>query len=196
MTLYEPKYRPTGAEIACFATSKGTVRVQLFGKDTPIHVGNLVELATSGFYEGTKFHRYVPGFMIQGGDPYTRKASAVEVRRISLGDDPFSRIGSGGPGYEIRQEFSINPHNHHVDGALAMARGLGYDTAGSQFYFCLGDQSYLDPEYTVFGCTIDGLDVVHALRAGDVLNGVVIEQADQAQLDAIAQERQENATHA
>lgn len=188
MTLYEPQYRPTGAEIARFATSKGDIRVQLFGNDTPIHVGNLVELAVRGFYNGTKFHRYVPGFMVQGGDPYTRDASAVEVRRISLGQDPFSPIGSGGPGYEIRQEFSVNPHNHHIDGALAMARGIGYDTAGSQFYFCLGDQSYLDPEYTVFGRTIEGLDVVHGLRAGDVLTSVSIENADEQQLAALAQD--------
>jgi peptidyl-prolyl cis-trans isomerase B (cyclophilin B) len=188
MTLYEPQYRPTGEEVAHFITSKGDIRVQLFGKDTPIHVGNLVELATRGFYDGTKFHRYVPGFLLQGGDPYTRKASAVEVRRLSLGEDPFSEIGSGGPGYEIKQEFSANPRNHHVDGALAMARGLGYDTAGSQFYFSLGDQSYLDSEYTVFGNTVEGLDVVHGLRAGDVLNALVIENADQDQLKALSRD--------
>lgn len=187
MALYEPQYKPTGKEVAVIATSKGVIRVQLAGADAPIHVGNFVELACKGFYDGLKFHRYVPRFVIQGGDPYTREASEREVREVSLGQ-AFSRIGSGGPGYEIKQEFSTNPNNHHLDGSLAMARGMGYDTAGSQFYFCLGDQPFLDPEYTVFGQTIEGLDVVHQLRAGDEITSVAIENVDPSQIDATARQ--------
>ncbi|MGI6591284.1 MAG: peptidylprolyl isomerase [Eggerthellaceae bacterium] len=188
MVLYEPQYKPTGSEVARFMTSKGVIRVQLSGKDTPIHVGNFVELAQKGFYDGLKFHRYVPNFIIQGGDPYTRDATEQEVREVSMGQ-AFSRIGSGGPGYEIKQEFSINPNNHHVDGTLAMARAMGYDTAGSQFYFCLGEQPFLDPEYTVFGQTVEGLDVVHNLRAGDVIDTVIIEGVDSAQFGEKAVQR-------
>ena len=155
MALYTPAYQPTGEEIAVVSTSKGVIRVQLHGKDAPIHVGNFVELSTKGFYDGLTFHRYVPDFVIQGGCPKGN--------------------GTGNPGYQIKEEFSTNPHNSHEDGTLAMARSNMPDSAGCQFYFCLGPQHFLDPNYTVFGDTIEGLDVVHSLRKGDKIESIVIE---------------------
>lgn len=77
MALYTPEYKPNGKEIAVITTDEGTIRVQLHGEDAPIHVGNFVELAQKGFYDGLKFHRYVPGFVIQGGCPNTREMSAA-----------------------------------------------------------------------------------------------------------------------
>lgn len=173
--LYEPAYKVVGDEIAVFDTSKGTIRVQLDGKGAPRHVANLCELAMAGYYDGLKFHRYVPGFVIQGGCPNTREMDPADVAAGKSG--PFGRPGTGGPGYRIRQEFTTNPRNSHVDGALAMARSQDPDSAGSQFYFCLGPQHGLDSGYTVFGTTLEGMEVIAALRAGDVINSVRIEHA-------------------
>lgn len=173
--LYTPQYKPTGKEVAIIETSKGTVKVKLAGKDAPIHVGNFVELAQKGFYDGLKFHRYVPGFVIQGGDPNTRTASSADVARAD--GSPFSRFGTGGPGYCIREEFTTNPNNKHLDGTLAMARSQNPNSAGSQFYLCLGAQPFLDSGYTVFGQTINGIEVVRSLRAGDEIVSVTIENA-------------------
>ena len=119
MAQYTPAYKPSGEEIAVINTSKGTIRVQLAGKDAPIHVGNFVELAQKGFYVNLKFHRYVPGFVIQGGCPNTRDLSPEEV--VKRAGNPFSGLGTGGPGYSIKEEYSTNPNNKHNDGALAMA---------------------------------------------------------------------------
>ncbi len=120
MAQYTPEYQPTGDEVAVITTSKGTVRVQLAGKDAPIHVGNFVELARKGFYDGLKFHRHVPGFVIQGGCPNTRDLTPEEV--VKKAGNPFAGLGTGGPGYSIKEEFSTNPNNKHLDGSLAMAR--------------------------------------------------------------------------
>jgi peptidyl-prolyl cis-trans isomerase B (cyclophilin B) len=90
---------------------------------------------------------------------------------------PSGMPGTGGPGYRIRQEYSTNPNNKHVDGALAMARSQDPDSAGSQFYFCLGPQHMLDSGYTVFGTTLEGLDVEKRLRAGDVIESIRIVNA-------------------
>lgn len=171
--LYTPGYEVTGNEVAVLTTSRGVIRVRLDGKGAPIHVGNFCELATSGFYDGTKFHRYVPGFVIQGGDPNTRDMTPEDVAAGRRG--PAGMPGTGGPGYRIREEFTTNPRNSHVDGALAMARSQNPNSAGSQFYFCLGPQHGLDSGYTVFGTTIEGKDVIDSLRAGDVLESVSIE---------------------
>lgn len=153
--LYTPTYKVAGDEVAVFDTSKGVIRVRLDGAGAPIHVANFCELAEKGFYDGLTFHRYVPGFVIQGGDPKGN--------------------GTGGPGYRIHEEYSTNPRNSHVDGALAMARSQDPNSAGSQFYFCLGPQHGLDSGYTVFGVTVDGLDTVSALRQNDVINTITIE---------------------
>lgn len=175
MAMYTPEYQPTGDEIAVFKTSKGTIRVQLAGKDAPIHVGNFVELARKGFYDNLKFHRYVPGFVIQGGCPNTRDLTSEEV--VETARSPYSTLGTGGPGYSIKEEFTTNPHNEHNDAALAMARSQNPDSAGSQFYFCLGAQPMLDSGYTVFGQTIEGKDVISQLRVGDVIETIEIENA-------------------
>ena len=171
MALYTPEYQPTGDEVAVITTSKGTIRVQLAGKDAPIHVGNFVELARKGFYDNLKFHRYVPGFVIQGGCPNTRDASPEDVAAGR------GRFGTGNPGYSIHEEYTTNPNNKHLDGTLAMARSQNPNSAGSQFYFCLGAQHMLDSGYTVFGQTIEGMDVIGQLRVGDVIEHVEIENA-------------------
>ena len=163
--LYTPSYVPTGTEVATIETSKGTIRVKLDAAGAPIHVANFCELAIHGFYDGLKFHRYVPGFVIPGGDPNTRDMTGEDVARGVAGPD--GRPGTGGPGYCIKGEFATNPNNSHDDGALAMARSMDPDSAGSQFYFCLGPQHGLDSGYTVFGQTLEGLDVISQLRAGD-----------------------------
>lgn len=177
MAMYTPAYQPNGNEVAVIETSKGTVRVQLAGNDAPIHVGNFVELAQKGFYNGLNFHRYVPGFVIQGGDPNTRDLDSEQV--IAGASSPYSGLGTGGPGYTIKEEFTTNPNNRHEDGTLAMARSQDPDSAGSQFYLCLGPQHNLDSGYTVFGQTIEGLDVVGKLRVGDEIVSITIEGANE-----------------
>ena len=117
--LYTPDYKPQGDEVAVFDTSKGTIKVRLDAKGAPIHVANFCELASAGFYDGLKVHRYVPGFVIQGGCPNTRDMAPEDVAAGKPGPDGMP--GTGGPGYRIREEFSTNPNNSHVDGALAMA---------------------------------------------------------------------------
>lgn len=170
--LYTPDYQVVGDEVATIDTSKGTIRVKLDGEGAPIHVANFCELSSSGFYDGLKFHRYVPNFVIQGGCPNTRDMTSAEVAAGQSGPDGIP--GTGGPGYRIKHEYDTNPNNSHVDGALAMARSQHPDSAGSQFYLCLGPQHMLDSGYTVFGTTIEGMDVIGALRAGDEINSIRI----------------------
>lgn len=160
-----PEYQIAGDEVAVIETGKGTIRVKLDSDGAPIHVANFCELATMGFYDGLKFHRYVPGFVIQGGCPNTRDMACEQVAAGQAGPD--GQPGTGGPGWCIQEEFSTNPRNSHEDGALAMARSMDPNSAGSQFYFCLGPQHNLDSGYTVFGATVEGKDVIGALRAGD-----------------------------
>lgn len=171
---YTPEYQPNGNEVATIKTSKGDIKVKLAGNDAPIHVGNFVELAQKGFYDNLKFHRYVPGFVIQGGCPNTRDHSGEEV----AANNPAHGFGTGGPGHRIKEEFTTNPNNEHNTGSLAMARSQDPNSAGSQFYFCLEDQPMLDSGYTVFGETLEGLDVIQQLRAGDVIETVEIENAN------------------
>lgn len=173
--LHTPQYEVRGNEVAVLNTSRGIIRVRLDGAGAPIHVANFCELALSGFYDGTKFHRYVPGFVIQGGDPNTREMSSADVAAGIPG--PAGMPGTGGPGYCIREEFTTNPNNSHDDGALAMARSQDPNSAGSQFYLCLGSQHGLDSGYTVFGQTVQGKENISSLRAGDVLESVTIEYA-------------------
>lgn len=176
MALYTPEYQPNGKEIAVIKTSKGDIRVELAGEDAPIHVGNFIELAQKGFYDNLKFHRHVPGFVIQGGCPNTRDLDTEQVKAAA--GNPRAGLGTGNPGYSIKEEYSTNPNNSHEDGALAMARSQDPNSAGSQFYLCLGPQHMLDSGYTVFGQTIDGKDVIGELRVGDVIEGIEIENAN------------------
>lgn len=176
--LYTPDYQPTGKEVAVFKTSKGVVRVELYGDDAPIHVGNFVELVRDGFYDNTKFHRYEPGFVIQGGDPQTKEYSAEQVSEIVQGQAAGPAFGTGGPGHSIKGEFdpAVNPKTH-VEGALGMARSQSPDSAGSQFYFALEPLAQLDGGYTVFGVVVEGLDVVKELRIGDEIESITISGA-------------------
>ncbi|MBR2835797.1 MAG: peptidylprolyl isomerase [Coriobacteriales bacterium] len=173
--LYTPTYVPQGDEVAVLNTSKGTIKARLDAEGAPIHVANFCELIEKGYYDGVKFHRYVPGFVIQGGDPYTKDMTPQEVMR---GGTPAHRAGTGGPGYCIKDEYKTNPRNRHNDGTLAMARTSMPNTAGSQFYFCLGPQHSLDSGYTVFGETVEGLDVIKQLRAGDEILSATIEHVN------------------
>ncbi|MCC6273604.1 MAG: peptidylprolyl isomerase [Deltaproteobacteria bacterium] len=142
---------------AVIETEKGSIRVKLFAKEAPLSVTNFVQLAKGGFYEGLTFHRVEPGFVIQGGDPDGK--------------------GTGGPGYTVPAEIG----QPHLKGALAWAR-TGDEvnpqrrSSGSQFYITLEATPFLDGGYTVFGQTIEGLDVVAQIRKGDKIKKVVIEE--------------------
>ena len=173
-TLYRPAYKLNGNETAVIKTSKGTVKVKFFEKDAPTAVANFIELSLKGYYNGIKFHRYVAGFVIQGGDPGTKSAAGADVAAADAGST--GQFGAGGPGYAIKDEYANNP-NKHVDGSLAMARTGAPDSGGSQFYFALAPQPSLDGQYTVFGQETSGLDIIHKLRAGDTIESITIENA-------------------
>jgi cyclophilin family peptidyl-prolyl cis-trans isomerase len=129
----------------------GTIELELFNDVAPKHVENFVTLANKGFYNGLKFHRVEPGFVVQTGDP--------------KGD------GTGGPGYRIKAEFNERPHK---EGALGMARSQDPDSAGSQFYITLAPAPFLDRKYTVFGQVTSGMDAVKKIKRGDVMQKVEI----------------------
>jgi peptidyl-prolyl cis-trans isomerase A (cyclophilin A) len=130
--------------VAVFDTTMGTISVELYTDKVPITANNFINLAKSGFYDGTKFHRISPGFMIQGGDPNSK-------------DDDPSDDGQGGPGYTIDDEF--HPDLKNERGMISMANS-GPDTGGSQFFILVADASWLDNAHAVFGKVIDGMDVV------------------------------------
>jgi len=135
----------TASEVAVIKTSEGDMVVQFWTDAAPNTIENFKKLARAGFYNGTIFHRIVKGFMIQGGDPNS-KDPAKE-----------SRYGEGGPGYKIKAEF--NDHSHER-GVISMAREPDPDSAGSQFFVCLGPVPRLDHQYTTFGKLIKGDDVL------------------------------------
>jgi peptidyl-prolyl cis-trans isomerase B (cyclophilin B) len=154
---------PTGAELDTLAgeaenvqaritTKKGEIVFTFYPHEARQHSAAFIKLAREGFYDGLKFHRVEPGFVIQGGCP--------------------QGTGTGGPGYNLDAEFSALPH---VKGTVAMARATSPNSAGSQFYICLGDARFLDKQYTVFGQTTSGQDVVDSIRVGDVMDKVTIE---------------------
>jgi len=154
---------PTGDELTTLAdearesqiritTKKGDIVFTFFPNEAPQHSAAFVKLAKAGFYDGTAFHRVEPGFVIQGGDP--------------------DGNGTGGPGYQLDAEFNDHPH---LRGTVAMARSANPNSAGSQFYICLGDARFLDKQYTVFGQTQEGLEVVDQIRPGDVMESLTVE---------------------
>ena len=130
-------------EIAVIETKFGKIEVGLFEGKAPGHVKNFKDLARKGFYDGTIFHRVIPGFMIQGGDPNTKS-------------DDRSNHGMGGPGYSIKAEFNDTPHKR---GILSMARSQDPDSAGSQFFVVVKDSGFLDGQYTAFGKVLTGMAV-------------------------------------
>jgi len=160
--------KPTGDELQTLAaeaktararisTPKGDIVLTFYPDDAPQHSAAFIKLARAGFYDGLKFHRYEPGFVIQGGDP--------------------SGNGTGGPGYNLDAEFNERPH---IKGTVAMARSSNPNSAGSQFYICLGDAPFLNRQYTVFGHVVEGQNVVDEIRAGDVMTTVTIENGAEA----------------
>ncbi|MDR3691163.1 MAG: peptidylprolyl isomerase [Fimbriimonas sp.] len=138
-----------GEEIAILETNHGRIVLRFFDGKAPNHVANFKKLARSGFYDGTKFHRIIPGFMIQGGDPNSKS-------------DNRSIHGTGGPGYKINQEFNDTPH---VRGILSAARSSDPNSAGSQFFIMHAKSSNLDGQYTVYGEVVEGLEVVDKIIA-------------------------------
>ena len=148
-------------KIATFETNKGTIVAELFDKEAPETVANFEKLANSGFYDGVKFHRVIPDFVVQGGDPFSRD--------LPPGDP---RIGSGGPGWKIKCETKGNPHKHEV-GSLSMAHA-GKDTGGSQFFMVLSEAStrHLNGVHTVFGKITSGIEAMKTIKKDDVMNSV------------------------
>jgi cyclophilin family peptidyl-prolyl cis-trans isomerase len=158
--------KPSGEELRTLAdeaktararisTGKGDIVFTFYPDDAPLHSAAFIKLARAGFYDGLSFHRYEPGFVIQGGDP--------------------SGNGTGGPGYNLEAEFNERPH---IQGTVAMARSANPNSAGSQFYICLADAPFLNRQYTVFGHVVEGQHVVDQIRAGDVMSKVTIEDGD------------------
>lgn len=136
----------TANDVAVIKTTEGEMVVEFWPDVAPKTVENFKKLAANGFYDGTAFHRIIKGFMIQGGDP------------LSKTDDP--RVGTGGPGYQIKAEFN---NKKHLRGVLSMARSQDPNSAGSQFFICHGDPTFLDGQYTVFGKLIKGDDVLEKI---------------------------------
>jgi peptidyl-prolyl cis-trans isomerase B (cyclophilin B) len=130
---------------------------ELFDTETPNTVANFEKLANQGFYDGTRFHRVIPDFVIQGGDPLSKVA-----------DDP--RAGTGGPGYKIKCECHLNTHKHQA-GSLSMAHA-GKDTGGSQFFVCHSPQAHLDGKHTVFGQVTQGQEIVDQIRKNDLIKSI------------------------
>ena len=126
----------------------GTIKLELYHNIAPISVENFVKLANEKFYDGLIFHRVIAGFMIQGGDP--------------------NGIGTGGPGYTIKGEFALNGVQNNIShkrGVISMARSMNYNSAGSQFFICHADSTFLDGQYAAFCKAIEGMDVVDRIAA-------------------------------
>lgn len=136
-----------GDQVAVIETSHGRIVVKFFDDHAPGHANNFRKLASEGFYDGVRFHRVIPGFMIQGGDPHSREMSR-------------EYHGTGGPGYTIDAEFNEIPH---TPGILSAARTSDPNSAGSQFFLMHKTSPHLDRQYSVFGQVIEGMDVVETI---------------------------------
>ncbi|MGV3613879.1 MAG: peptidylprolyl isomerase [Fimbriimonas sp.] len=130
-------------EVAVLDTTQGRIILKFFPKIAPNHVENFKKLAKKGFYDGVKFHRVIPGFMIQGGDPYSKSGAGP--------------VGTGGPGYSVKAEFNSIKHKR---GILSAARSSDPDSAGSQFFIMHADSPSLDGQYSAYGQVVQGMDVV------------------------------------
>ena len=136
--------------IVTIQTTQGTLKVELYPEVAPNTVNNFIYLVKRGFYDGTIFHRVIPGFMIQGGDP--------------------EGTGMGGPGYGIKGEFAMNGFQNglrHTTGVISMARSQRPNSAGSQFFIMVDDAPYLDGQYAAFGKVTEGMEVAQAIESGD-----------------------------
>jgi len=138
--------------IATLQTDMGDIQIKFFYDKAPKHVENFIDLAASGFYDGTLFHRVIPGFMIQGGDPNTKKP-----------EDPSKPWGTGGNGSNrIKAEFNDTSHKR---GIVSMARAQDLNSVGSQFFIVVADSTFLDKQYTAFGKVVRGLEVADKIVA-------------------------------
>jgi peptidyl-prolyl cis-trans isomerase B (cyclophilin B) len=148
-----------------FETNKGRFTAELYPTEAPGTVANFEKLVKDGYYDGIVFHRVIPEFVVQGGDPLTKELPMTD-----------RRIGTGGPGYHIKCETKGNPRTHEV-GALSMAHA-GKDTGGSQFFIVLSEANtrHLNGVHTVFGKVIEGMDVVNQLRQGDKMERVSVDE--------------------
>ncbi|HEX2969073.1 MAG TPA: peptidylprolyl isomerase [Bacteroidales bacterium] len=146
-------------------TSKGNMKVSFYEKDAPKTVDNFISLAKKGFYDGLSFHRVIPNFVIQGGDPYSKDMS-----------DP--RVGTGGPGYTIDCELN-GGNQYHDKGVLSMAHA-GRNTGGSQFFICHNrtNTKHLDRQHTCFGKVVEGLDVIDKIRQGDQIEKIIVHEEE------------------
>jgi len=134
---------------AVIETSKGEIEIEFLPDKAPGHVKNFLDLAQKGFYDGTTFHRVIPGFMVQGGCPNTREDGSSQ-----------GPPGTGGPGYNIDAEFNDTPHKR---GVVSMARAGDPNSAGSQFFICVADAAFLDRQYSAFGRVVRGMEVADAI---------------------------------
>ncbi len=146
---------------AIITTPKGTMKVSFYEKEVPNTVANFVKLSKSGFYDGLRFHRVIPDFVIQGGCPFSRNPR-----------DP--RVGTGGPGWTIKCETKAEKQ-YHDRGVLSMAHA-GKDTGGSQFFICHNrtNTQHLDGVHTCFGRVVEGLEVIDLIRPGDLIESIKI----------------------
>jgi peptidyl-prolyl cis-trans isomerase B (cyclophilin B) len=144
ITVSKEEIKKMSETTAIIETKFGNMTLKFFPDVAPGHVKNFIDLAKNGTYDKTVFHRVIPGFMIQGGDPTSK--------------DPAKRrtYGTGGPGYTIKAEFNDRPHKR---GTLSMARAAHPDSAGSQFFICVKDSAFLNRQYTVFGEVVSGMEV-------------------------------------
>ena len=151
-------------KLATFETNKGTIVAELFPGEAPITAENFEKLANSGFYDGIKFHRVIPDFVVQGGCPHTK--------------DGKGPVGTGGPGWTIPCETAGNPHTHEV-GALSMAHA-GKNTGGSQFFLVLSQANtrHLNGVHTVFGQVRQGLELLPTMVQGDTMTSVRVADVD------------------
>jgi len=142
-TFTKEEIRKMADTKAVIETKFGNIEIKFLPEVAPNHVNNFIELAKKGFYDGTTFHRIIPGFMIQGGDPNSKSPDKA-------------KHGVGGPGYTVKAEFNNKPHKR---GILSMARSANPDSAGSQFFICVADAPSLDKQYTAFGEVVSGMEV-------------------------------------
>ena len=156
-------------EIVVIETSKGTMKVELYRQDAPKTVENFITLTNKKFYDGLKFHRVVPGFVVQGGDPQGTGMGGSDATiplEIRCADGTMTE----------GKLATCEPALKHLDGALAMARSSDPNSASSQFYITLGAQSFLDKNYAVFGYVVEGLEVASKIEMGDVMKKVYLQK--------------------
>jgi peptidyl-prolyl cis-trans isomerase B (cyclophilin B) len=147
--MAESKTPTNGEEVAVLQTNLGRIVLRFLSDKAPNHVANFKNLAREGFYDGTKFHRVIPGFMVQGGDPNSRS----ENRAIH---------GTGGPPNRVKAEFN---DTRHVRGIVSAARSSDPDSAGSQFFLMVANSPHLDGQYSAYGEVVEGMDVVDKIVA-------------------------------